>query len=787
MRTIGLLLMGLMAMSLVAISGEVLTNDTGEDARGLRVTFSSPVMITRYGDALTRVDPEMLSYEFVFTGGVVEPWGSQWMNWAPVTASIVVHEWLATIDGLGMGQSMPEWMGIANYSEDDNQSIGEVFEHVAPDGQVSAEGIPNLGIQSERLRMKYSTFLELLRRNTGNETRSVDDPASIYGDIDSIYHGWGGRITVRVPSLSWSHEDEWTREVFQELNGLIGREVFAVTSTTSSAAWALDFSGIGWDRPCEVHCNLTVSGNGTPQTCVFEVGGLFASENDFKTRIRNSISEAILLYRDFDPDLIDLLGYDDKLFPISQFSRDLANMICVLADIDGEWDFSLDRNEVNQAPIARITAPTTTFVGEPVRLQSSGSVDPDGEIVDAHWSQAFPSKLDSSYVTTEILELVRTEEQGVEFVAAWPGRYRIILSVLDDRGATGTMEQDIDVVWRDNPLPHYRGVSTGGYVDSNLFDYQTFFSWFTDRNVNSIVLIPVWYMDPDDPSRIRAMASDGSDLPNGITISDSRLRELIRRAHARGLEVVLNPLLEFDGCSSPRGSLEPSSWSAWFDSYSEFILHYAEIAQRESVELFSVGVELNRAENQTRAWRDLISEVRGEYDGPITYQTGAFVWGESQVEFWDDLDYIGISFYLSGTGDQSFGTGKLDPSPLEMAGNLDALFDERIEPVYRQYQKPILFMEVGCTIIDGANQVPWATPPWLSLSDVPAEPSFDYTEQANYYEAVLRFALDEDWFAGLFWWCHSFMSDYNYHSHVIPLGIDPRERPAAEVIRLWYE
>jgi len=92
MKRAALLLVGLLCVSVAVYAGEVITNDSGEDATGLRVVFSTPVLITDFGDILTSVDPQMLAFEFVFSGGTVEPWGSHWMNWALATASIIEHE-----------------------------------------------------------------------------------------------------------------------------------------------------------------------------------------------------------------------------------------------------------------------------------------------------------------------------------------------------------------------------------------------------------------------------------------------------------------------------------------------------------------------------------------------------------------------------------------------------------------------------------------------------------------------------------------------------------------------
>jgi len=95
MRKVALLaVVGLLCISLSSLAGEVVTNDTGADATGLRVVFSVPVKITAFGDTLMQIDPTSTSTEFVFSGGTVSPWGSHWMSWTPAAASILNHEWL---------------------------------------------------------------------------------------------------------------------------------------------------------------------------------------------------------------------------------------------------------------------------------------------------------------------------------------------------------------------------------------------------------------------------------------------------------------------------------------------------------------------------------------------------------------------------------------------------------------------------------------------------------------------------------------------------------------------
>jgi len=61
MKKVSLLAVGLLCLSVVVSAGEVITNDTGEDATCLRVMFSEPVFITAFGDILTSVDPQMMA------------------------------------------------------------------------------------------------------------------------------------------------------------------------------------------------------------------------------------------------------------------------------------------------------------------------------------------------------------------------------------------------------------------------------------------------------------------------------------------------------------------------------------------------------------------------------------------------------------------------------------------------------------------------------------------------------------------------------------------------------
>lgn len=69
MKKTALLFVLLLCVSVAVLAGELITNDAGEDAAGLRVVFSTPVQLADFGDILMRVDQSGPSDEFVFSGG----------------------------------------------------------------------------------------------------------------------------------------------------------------------------------------------------------------------------------------------------------------------------------------------------------------------------------------------------------------------------------------------------------------------------------------------------------------------------------------------------------------------------------------------------------------------------------------------------------------------------------------------------------------------------------------------------------------------------------------------
>jgi len=212
------------------------------------------------------------------------------------------------------------------------------------------------------------------------------------------------------------------------------------------------------------------------------------------------------------------------------------------------------------------------------------------------------------------------------------------------------------------------------------------------------------------------------------TVTDDEVRAAIRAARARGQHVVLKPVVNCaDGTWRAHINFfdhdvpcEPT-WSQWFASYTEFIVHHARIAQAEGAEMLCIGCEMVQTDRRESEWRALIAEVRAVYSGLVTYNCDKYQ--EDRVGWWDAVDVISSSGYY----------------PVDDWENqLD-----RIEPVVAAHGKPFFFMEAGCPSRVGSPALPndW------SLPGAPSEQA-----QVDWYEAAFAACAGRDWVRGFMLW-----------------------------------
>ncbi|MBD3354865.1 hypothetical protein GF361_02680 [Candidatus Woesearchaeota archaeon] len=265
-----------------------------------------------------------------------------------------------------------------------------------------------------------------------------------------------------------------------------------------------------------------------------------------------------------------------------------------------------------------------------------------------------------------------------------------------------------------------------------------------------IAVLVTQYMDDITSTDIY---SDGTKTP-----SDGSIVQAIEKAHSRGMKVMLKPHIDVK-TGDWRGDINPSNWNTWFNNYAAFINHYADIAEANGVEIFVVGTELKSSASRLSDWQNVISGIKAKYNGSTVYAAN---WDNyDNVNFWNDLDYIGVNAYFPLTG-------KTNPTLAELKSAW-TVHKNSLSSFSASKGKNIIFTEIGYQSIDGTNMHPW----WSSGID-------DEDEQADCYRAALEEFWDEDWLEGMYWW-HWY---YNYNQDYDDFGV--YGKPARDVVEEFY-
>jgi hypothetical protein len=269
---------------------------------------------------------------------------------------------------------------------------------------------------------------------------------------------------------------------------------------------------------------------------------------------------------------------------------------------------------------------------------------------------------------------------------------------------------------------------------------------------DAVTVIPVWYMDSPSSSSV---APDPTR-----TASDASLLDIIQRAQALGMTVAMAPHVDVkDG--SFRGHIAPDSIDEWFASYRGMIDHYAEIAQQGSADLFSVGTELESMSPDTDQFRAVIAEARQRFSGSLTYGAN-WVDEAERIQFWDDLDLIGIDAYMP------LHTPDREPTVPQLVDAWQS-YVPRITALHDRWELPVLFTECG----------------YLSQVGAAAgekDGAVSQRAQADAYEAAYKTWSGVPWFDGIYWWD---WSAEGLNSQTSDDSFRPAGKLAEQVMRRW--
>ena len=307
------------------------------------------------------------------------------------------------------------------------------------------------------------------------------------------------------------------------------------------------------------------------------------------------------------------------------------------------------------------------------------------------------------------------------------------------------------------------------YVTWNKEKYSSEASDMSLKQVSKVgtkwvAILTTWYQEKCYTSKI---------FPTENSPSDESIIHAIKTAHSLGMKVMIKPHLDLVDTTegSWRGEIacisEPD-WQAWFESYRDFVLHYAKIAAENNVEMLCIGTELNSVSTiRGEMWKDIvIKPTRQAYKGVLTYAANWNV-EYTHVSFWDALDYIGIDAYFPLSDDKDV------PTLEEIKKGWEPWVKE-MEDYQKKVNKPIIFPEVGYCSADGTAKTPW---------EEIAGGKINMELQANCYQALLETFWDKEWFYGMYWW--KWGTDIRFGGPN-NRGFSPQNKPAQKVLREWY-
>jgi hypothetical protein len=249
--------------------------------------------------------------------------------------------------------------------------------------------------------------------------------------------------------------------------------------------------------------------------------------------------------------------------------------------------------------------------------------------------------------------------------------------------------------------------------------------------------------------------------------TDKGISETTKLAHTNRIEVLLKPQLWLHGNYTGHFTLtEEKDWKTWEKCYSDYIYHFAHLADSLKIEMFCIGTELKQTViNRPNYWNNLIDSIKTFYKGELTYAAN---WDDFQeVRFWNKLDYIGINGYFPLS---NFTT----PTVKELSESWKVKI-AAISKYQSKINKPVLFTEIGYKSVNNCAEEPWN----------PTSTNINLQAQQNAMEAFLKSFAHIKWFKGCFIW--KWYPDDSNTGGQNDDDYTPQNKPCSAIIRRYFE
>ncbi|MDF1519968.1 MAG: hypothetical protein RQ728_04070 [Brevefilum sp.] len=302
----------------------------------------------------------------------------------------------------------------------------------------------------------------------------------------------------------------------------------------------------------------------------------------------------------------------------------------------------------------------------------------------------------------------------------------------------------------------------------------------SQMNANTVILTPQWFQNG---------AEDLLHPEIGKTPFYFELYNYINTIKENGFAVGIYPQMEIltavDGLTF---SGQNKSWrQSWFDSYRQFVLNYAKLAEITNAEYLLIGDKIlleslpdqnsYSADQVKDQWLNLISDIRSEYDGKLVWAANAGTEMDPLPEFIDSFDEI----YVSMDSPLSDGTSA---SFDQIAYGFTRTLDNFLYEVYRSTLKPVT-LAFAYPSIDGAVQGCQllnndCNNDGLFVEEEVSDQTLDLFEQAEIYNAIFPTAASREWITGIS------IRGYIPGGTSDDLTSSISGKPAKDVIQHWF-
>jgi hypothetical protein len=282
----------------------------------------------------------------------------------------------------------------------------------------------------------------------------------------------------------------------------------------------------------------------------------------------------------------------------------------------------------------------------------------------------------------------------------------------------------------------------------------------SQMNANYVILSPTWaYSASSHPYLTPVTGADPMLL---------ELMELIKGAETASLNVGFFPTPRFLTIKEDwwqNAQRDFPFWVTWFDSYQNFILNFAVMAEDNGVSPLILGGEWlqpalpggklsdgtpsNVPQDAGERWRDMIEMVRENYSGPLLWALPFPEGVENPPTFLDEFDGL----YLLWSAPLEVENGVSEYGLAQWAGNL---LDEMVLPLVEELGLPVV-LGISYPSVEG-----WLKGCLITMDtrcvrfemlerpnpDIP-DLNVSLQEQVRAYNAVFQAVNDRDWITGL--------------------------------------